>query len=79
MGPEMATEEELASRRQVCSINTGGDRVGRLKEKKIRAPSSCSPFWISSFRQLRTTSTIDIVAGLEEIQICEQGAEEEEF
>ena len=79
MRPEMASEEELASRMKVGSMNTGGDRVGRLKEQKILAPSTCSPFWISSFRQLRTTSTIDIVVRLEEVQIGEPAAEVEEF
>ena len=74
----MGSEEELASRKLVGSMNTGGDRPGRVKEK-IQAPSNCSPFSISSFRQLRTTSTIDIVVRLEELKIGEPGAEEEEF
>ena len=30
MWPEMASEEELASRRQVGNMNTGNDRLGRL-------------------------------------------------
>ena len=79
MGPEMASEEELASRREVGSMNTGGHLPGRLKEK-IRAPSSCSPFWISSFRTTSDNFNYRYSCRVEEIQDGEpRAAEEEEF
>ena len=70
MGPEMATEEELASRRQV-DPEIQSDRAGRPKENKIRAPSSCSPFSISSFRTTSDNFNYRDSCRVEEIDRCE--------
>ena len=71
MRPEMASEEELASRRPVGNMNTGGDRAGRLKEK-LRAPSSCSTFWIFSFRTTSDNFNYRYSCRVEKIQSVEQ-------